>query len=53
MPGSLQGGGVGNLAVFGEFGVKNHPEKEVSAQAQKMPARPTCCLLGLGLGLGS
>ena len=30
MPSSLRGGGVGDLAVFGGFGVKKHPEKKVS-----------------------
>ena len=28
MPGSLQGGGLGDLAVFWGFGMKNHPKKK-------------------------
>ena len=30
MPSSLQGGGLGDLAVFGRFGVKNDLKKKVS-----------------------
>ena len=30
MPSNLPGGGFGDLAVFGQFGVKNNPEKKLS-----------------------
>ena len=42
----------GDLAVLGGFGVKNHPQKNTSSQAQTMPARPTCSEGDEGTGSG-